>query len=259
MIVSLVCLSRNPNWGVNLSWCLRHAQPAIRYHQRYRRLHQVAVAFDLHDVCHRNDDCLLGLFVTESQLGSQFVLVVVHFGDRHHEGRIRPPYLPAMSAPCLRHAQPAIRYHQRYRRLHQETSRQTLESICGGSDGILGADATIRFAAVETCIVVYKRIAETWKDKTIPPEVVDRLANLTRTAEYLTNLTVLLQGEDIGTCTLEFQENDMLDLDITASQCVMNRIAETWKDKTIPPEVVDRLANLTRTAEYLTNFPNGFT
>ncbi|KAJ6146484.1 hypothetical protein N7497_008466 [Penicillium chrysogenum] len=36
------------------------------------------------------------------------------------------------------------------------------------------------------------------------------------------------------------------------------RIAETWKDKTIPPEVVDRLANLTRTAEYLTNFPNGF-
>ncbi|KAJ5320679.1 hypothetical protein N7508_000962 [Penicillium antarcticum] len=36
------------------------------------------------------------------------------------------------------------------------------------------------------------------------------------------------------------------------------RIAETWKDKKIPPEVEDRLSNLTRTAEYLTSFPNGF-
>ncbi|KAJ5810784.1 Alkaline phosphatase-like alpha/beta/alpha [Penicillium robsamsonii] len=36
------------------------------------------------------------------------------------------------------------------------------------------------------------------------------------------------------------------------------RIAESWKDKKIPQEVVDRLANLTRTAEFLTNFPNGF-
>jgi hypothetical protein len=36
------------------------------------------------------------------------------------------------------------------------------------------------------------------------------------------------------------------------------RIAETWDDKKIPPEVEDRIANLTRTAEFLTNFPNGF-
>ncbi|OQE08462.1 hypothetical protein PENVUL_c009G00832 [Penicillium vulpinum] len=36
------------------------------------------------------------------------------------------------------------------------------------------------------------------------------------------------------------------------------RIAESWKDKKIPPNVVDRLANLTRTAEFLTNFPTGF-
>ncbi|KAJ5786985.1 hypothetical protein N7457_001975 [Penicillium paradoxum] len=36
------------------------------------------------------------------------------------------------------------------------------------------------------------------------------------------------------------------------------RIAETWKDKTIPSDVEARLANLTRTAEFLTNFPNGF-
>ncbi|CAG7952378.1 unnamed protein product [Penicillium salamii] len=36
------------------------------------------------------------------------------------------------------------------------------------------------------------------------------------------------------------------------------RIAETWKDKKIPPEVEDRIANLTRTAEYLTNFRTGF-
>lgn len=37
-----------------------------------------------------------------------------------------------------------------------------------------------------------------------------------------------------------------------------NRIAETWEDKKIPPEVQDRIANLTRTAELLTNFPIGF-
>ncbi|OQE36014.1 hypothetical protein PENCOP_c012G05152 [Penicillium coprophilum] len=36
------------------------------------------------------------------------------------------------------------------------------------------------------------------------------------------------------------------------------RIAESWKDKKIPQEVVDRLANLTRTAEFFTNFPTGF-
>lgn len=37
-----------------------------------------------------------------------------------------------------------------------------------------------------------------------------------------------------------------------------NRIAETYRDKQIPNEVRDRIANLTRTAEYLTNFPTGF-
>lgn len=36
------------------------------------------------------------------------------------------------------------------------------------------------------------------------------------------------------------------------------RIAETWKGKTIPPEAEARIANLTRTAEFLTNFPTGF-
>lgn len=36
------------------------------------------------------------------------------------------------------------------------------------------------------------------------------------------------------------------------------RIAETYKDKKIPQDVVDRLTNWTRTAEFLTGFSNGF-
>ncbi|KAJ5584502.1 uncharacterized protein N7459_004302 [Penicillium hispanicum] len=36
------------------------------------------------------------------------------------------------------------------------------------------------------------------------------------------------------------------------------RIAETYKDKEIPQDVQKRIANLTRTAEYLTGFPSGF-
>ncbi|PKY06103.1 alkaline phosphatase-like protein [Aspergillus campestris IBT 28561] len=37
-----------------------------------------------------------------------------------------------------------------------------------------------------------------------------------------------------------------------------HRIAETYEDKTIPPDVEARIANLTRTAEFLTGFPTGF-
>ncbi|KAJ5918918.1 alkaline-phosphatase-like protein [Penicillium verhagenii] len=37
-----------------------------------------------------------------------------------------------------------------------------------------------------------------------------------------------------------------------------NRIAETYDDNEIPQEVEDRIANLTRTAEFLTGFPSGF-
>ncbi|KAJ5541875.1 Alkaline phosphatase-like alpha/beta/alpha [Penicillium sp. DV-2018c] len=44
---------------------------------------------------------------------------------------------------------------------------------------------------------MYKRIAETWDDKTIPPEVEDRLANLTRTAELLTNFRTGFEHNDV--------------------------------------------------------------
>lgn len=37
-----------------------------------------------------------------------------------------------------------------------------------------------------------------------------------------------------------------------------DRIAESYKDKTLPQEVKNRIANLTRTAEFLTGFSTGF-
>lgn len=55
---------------------------------------------------------------------------------------------------------------------------------------------------------------------------------------------------------LESARNDIFPLQ--KDNFMWNRIAETWKDKKIPPEVEDRIANLTRTAEFLTNFPTGF-
>jgi hypothetical protein len=55
---------------------------------------------------------------------------------------------------------------------------------------------------------------------------------------------------------LESARNDIFPLQ--KDNFMWKRIAETWKDKKIPPKVEDRIANLTRTAEYLTNFPTGF-
>ncbi|KAJ5864130.1 uncharacterized protein N7529_006046 [Penicillium soppii] len=55
---------------------------------------------------------------------------------------------------------------------------------------------------------------------------------------------------------LESARNDIFPLQ--KDNFMWKRIAETWKDKKIPPEVEDRIANLTRTAEFLTNFPTGF-
>ncbi|KAJ5151281.1 uncharacterized protein N7482_010533 [Penicillium canariense] len=39
---------------------------------------------------------------------------------------------------------------------------------------------------------------------------------------------------------------------------MFERIAESWKDKVIPEDALQRIANLTPTAEYLTGFPTGF-
>ena len=82
---------------------------------------------------------------------------------------------------------------------------------------------------METGIVVLKSSGEVGQKLGSPGEVGQAVYHLWGNRlvlpcfrDALVHETVLLQWEDIGTCTLELQENDMLDLNIAASQCVMN-------------------------------------
>ncbi|KAA8648046.1 sulfatase domain protein [Aspergillus tanneri] len=76
---------------------------------------------------------------------------------------------------------------------------------------------------------------------------------------HISNLTALFWSRFIKHVFLLKLESTRGDLfPIRKDSFMWNRIAESYKDKKLPAEVQDRIANLTRTAEFLTGFSTGF-